>query len=247
MQVQRVAAVIPVKNFNEAKQRLQPVLSNQERRQLARVMFEDVLGVLTQCRQLEGVYVLTADPDAAQLAAELGAHTLADPLRGGLSGAVAAAAQTLKRQGVDGMMVVPADVPGISMDTVNRLLQAHARPRAVTLVAAARDGGTNALLCSPPDVIPNCFGHNSFRAHCHLATSSGIEPRVLSLPGLHYDIDHSLDLLSFVSSPSPTKTYAYLVRSHIAKRLLKACPFPTANALLSGALPAQVSTSLQKG
>lgn len=247
MQARRIAAVIPVKNFSQAKQRLQSVLSCQERRQLARVMFEDVLNVLTRCEQLDAVYVVTADPDAARLAEALGAHTLADPMSGGLSGAIATAAQALKQQGIEGMMVVPADVPSIDLATVNGLLQAHQRPRAVTLVAAARDGGTNTLLCSPPDVIPNCFGHNSFRAHCQLAASSGIEPRILSLPGLRYDIDRPLDLLSFLDTPSQTRTYAYLMRSRIAKRLLDTSAFPTAGALLSQTMPELAPTSLQKG
>src|SRR5690606_15870994 len=97
------------------------------------------------------------------MARSLGAAVLPDPMRGGLSGAIAHAAQALKARGLQGMLVVPTDVPNIDVAAVERLLDAHAPPRAVTLVAAARDGGTNALLCSPPDVIPNCFGHNSFR------------------------------------------------------------------------------------
>lgn len=245
--MQRIAAVIPVKSFNEAKQRLQPVLSHDERRHLARVMFEDVLSVLIQCRRLAAVHVVTSDPEAARLAASLGAYTMPDPLTGGLSGAVATAAQALKTQGMDGMMVVPSDVPSIDPATVNSLLDAHALPRAVTLVPAARDGGTNAMLCSPPNVIPNCFGHNSFRAHRHLATSSGIEPSIVNTPKLHYDIDRPLDLLSFLNHSSATKTYAYLRRSGIAARLLEAAVFPAAETILSRAVPELIPTRFQKG
>ena len=247
MNAQRIAAVIPVKNFSEAKQRLQPVLSCKERRRLARMMFQDVLNVLVECRRLAAVYVVTSDPDAARLAGTLGAAVLPDPIVGGLSGAIAHAAQALKAQGVDGMLVMPADVPNIDVAAVERLLDAHAPPRAVTLVGAARDGGTNALLCSPPDVIPNCFGHNSFRAHCQLAASSGIEPNVVSLPGLHYDIDRPLDLLSFLNVPSRTRTYDYLTGSRIARRLQDTADFPSAATILSGAMPGAVSTSFQKG
>ncbi|WP_397474130.1 2-phospho-L-lactate guanylyltransferase [Pusillimonas sp.] len=245
--MQRIAAVIPVKSFNEAKQRLKTVLSHEERRRLARVMFEDVLSVLIQCERLAAVYVVTSDREAAHLAISLGASTLPDPVSGGLSGAVAAAAQTLRSQGMEGMMVVPSDVPAIDPATVNHLLDAHALPRAVTLVPAARDGGTNAMLCSPPNVIPNCFGHNSFRAHRHLATSSGIEPNILSTPRLHYDIDRPLDLLSFLNCSSSTKTYAYLKRSGIAARLLNAAVFPATESIFPRAVPELIPTRFQKG
>lgn len=245
--MQRIAAVIPVKSFSQAKQRLQTVLSPTERRRLARMMFKDVLGVLCQSRRLAAVYVVTSDPQAGRLATALGAVVLPDPASGGLSGAVAAAAQALRIQGVDGMLVVPSDVPTIDQATVDCLLDAHARPRAVTLAPAARDGGTNAMLCSPPNVIPNCFGHNSFRSHSQLATTSGILPTIVSLSKLHYDIDRPLDLLSFLSQGKTTQTYAYLKRSGIAARLLDAAVFSSAETILTRAVPELVSTRLQKG
>lgn len=245
--MQGIAAVIPVKSFSKAKQRLQTVLSFDERRTLARVMFEDVLNVLIRCDRLAAVTVITNDVEATGLAHSLGATTMADPLTGGLSGAIAAAAQSLRDQGMEGMMVVPSDVPAIDTATVNRLLDAHALPRAVTLVPAARDGGTNAMLCSPPNVIPNCFGHNSFRAHCQLATSSGIEPHILSMPALNYDIDRPLDLLSFLGHSNATKTYAYLKRSGIAARLFESAAFRAAETILSRAVPERVPTRIHKG
>lgn len=247
MNEQRIASVIPVKSFHEAKQRLHAVLSYGERRRLAQAMFEDVLNVLTQCPGLAAIYVVTSDPLASRLAQAQGARVLPDPMDGGLSGAVASAAQALKAQGMDGMLVVPADVPSINVETVHALLDAHALPRAVTLAAAGRDGGTNALLCSPPDVIPNSFGHNSFRAHCQLAASSGITPNIMSLPSLRYDIDRPLDLLSFLSSPSRTRTYRYLVHSRIAQRLISARNFPSSDSLRPQTMPAPVQTCLQKG
>ena len=219
MTAHRLAAVIPVKSFSYAKQRLQPVLSGSERRLLAQAMFEDVMDTLTQCRALSGVYVMTSDPEAVQLAADRGVNMLHDPIIGGLSGAVASAAQTLKSVGFEGMLVVPADVPGIDTRSVDRIINQHGAPRSVTLVPALRDGGTNAMLCSPPDVIPNCFGHNSFRAHCQLAASSGAQLNTLSLPQLQYDIDRPLDLLSFLQRESPTRTYRFLIQSGIADRL----------------------------
>ena len=142
---------------------------------------------------------------------------------------------------------MPADVPSVNPSVVEKLLDAHARPRAVTVVAAARDGGTNALLCSPPDVIPNCFGHNSFRAHCQLAASSGIEPTILSLSGLQYDIDRPLDLQSFLNSPGTTKTYAYLTNSGIARRLLESSAFSAPEASLSSSGTEPATTRLHKG
>ena len=48
-------AVVPVKNLQDAKQRLASVLSAGERLELFRAMLEDVLSALSECRGLAGV------------------------------------------------------------------------------------------------------------------------------------------------------------------------------------------------
>jgi 2-phospho-L-lactate guanylyltransferase len=116
------------------------------------------------------------------------------------------------------MLVVPADIPLITPDDVARLIETHRAAPAVTLVAA-RDGGTNALACSPPDAIPFCFGDGSYRAHCDAARARGIEPRSVSLERVALDIDSPQDLIDLAVQPSPTRSYAWLERTGVAQRM----------------------------
>jgi hypothetical protein len=64
-----IVAAIPVKDLESAKQRLIPVLSPSERRELARAMLEDVLGVLSAVPRigLRGV----VSPDAEKVESRL--------------------------------------------------------------------------------------------------------------------------------------------------------------------------------
>ncbi len=86
------------------------------------------------------------------------------------------------------------------------------------------DLGSNTILCSPPDAVPLRFGEDSFFPHLDAARSRGIEPRVVRQPGIGMDIDHPVDLVSFLkmSPPSTTRTLAFLEQSGIAARLLTA-------------------------
>ena len=64
-----ILAVVPVKEFEGAKQRLSSCLSPEERRALATTMLEDVLDARERGRDLAGLIVVTVDPVATSLAA----------------------------------------------------------------------------------------------------------------------------------------------------------------------------------
>lgn len=249
MTEKRIAAVVPVKSFSNAKQRLSPVLSGEERHQLARAMLQDVLSVLSVCVRLDTAYVVTNDPDATAMGRMFGANILDDPMVGGLSGALTFAAHTLKARGYTDMLIVPADIPGIEASSVDAMLSVHPQAPAVTIVGAPSDGGTNALLCSPPDVIPNCFGHQSFLAHCAAAASAGIRPNILNFAGVQCDIDRPSDLIAFLACPTQTKTYSYLCEQRIARRLSCATlpGRPVAPGHMTAAMHTFAVPSLQKG
>ena len=63
----RTLAILPVKSFGAAKQRLAPALGAGSRQALAQAMFLDVLATLRRVRGLEGVAVVTADEPAEGL------------------------------------------------------------------------------------------------------------------------------------------------------------------------------------
>ena len=219
-----IGAVLPIKDFRQAKQRLAGFLSTVERRLLAEAMAEDVLETLSQVSELSEIIVVTRDERAFELAARHGARVLAEPSNDGQSAAVERAAAALGRAGVESLLQVPGDVPGASADEIAAVLAAHGRASngapAVTLVPSYDRRGTNCVLCSPPDVLPFAFGHDSFEPHCEAARAQGIAPRIIALPGLGLDIDTPDDLRAFVARPAAGRTLDYLRESGIAERLL---------------------------
>jgi len=220
--VSGVWAVVPVKEPASAKQRLSSCLTDEERRVLATIMFEDVLDALSAVPQLAGVLVVTVDPVAADLASSYGARFVTEGAREGHTGAVRAAARLLSGEGQAGMMTMPGDIPRVSAAEIAATLAAHRPAPAFTIVPAHDDLGSNTILCSPPDVVPLRFGEDSFYPHLEAARGRGIDPLIIRQTGIGLDIDHPADLVAFLklSPPTPTRTLAFLKQSGIADRLL---------------------------
>jgi 2-phospho-L-lactate/phosphoenolpyruvate guanylyltransferase len=220
--VSGIWAIVPVKEFEGAKQRLSSALSSEERRVLATTMLEDVLDAVSAVRELSGVLVVTLDPAATSLASRYGARVVTEGARDGHTGAVTAAARLLVREGQAGMMTMPGDIPRLSSEEVAATLAAHRAAPAFTIVPAHDDLGSNTIVCSPPDAVPLRFGEDSFFPHLDAARAQGIEPLIVRHPGIGMDIDNPVDLVTLLRM-SPivrTRTLTFLEQSGVADRLL---------------------------
>ena len=215
-------AVVPVKDLHTAKQRLADVLGGGERHQLFRAMLEDVLSVLADCHRLAGVALVTGDGEARMLAARYGARVIEETQNCGHTAASSFGARTLAAEGAAGMLQVPGDVPLISVADIDAVLDAHGTAPAVTLAPSRDELGSNAVACSPPDVLPLRFGDDSYFPHRRRAQSLGIEPAIVHRPGLALDVDTPDDLSAFLATPSDTRAFQYLAGSGIADRLAEA-------------------------
>ena len=212
-------AVLPVKDLGAAKQRLAPVLDAEERRSLSRSMLEDVLGAVSAARGLAGVLLVTLDSEARSLATRYGARVLMEDQNRGHTAASSFGARSLANDGAAGMLQIPADIPGVTPEDIEYLLEVHGTAPAITLAPSRDRRGSNAVACSPPDVLPLRFGDDSFFPHLERARSLGIEPRVVERPGIALDVDTPEDMETFLATPSATRAYAYLTESGIAERM----------------------------
>jgi 2-phospho-L-lactate guanylyltransferase len=212
-------AVVPVKNLEDAKQRLAGVLSAAERHGLFRAMLEDVLSALSHSGGLAGVVLVTRDREVEALAARYGARVLEEKANRGHTRASSFGARMLAQEGAAGMVQLPADIPLVTPEDIEVLLQAHGSAPAVTLAPSRDERGSNAVACSPADVLPLRFGDDSYFPHLQRARSLGIEPRVVHRRGLALDVDTPDDLMALLATPSRTLTYDYLVKSGIAERV----------------------------
>jgi 2-phospho-L-lactate/phosphoenolpyruvate guanylyltransferase len=215
-------AVVPVKDLAHAKQRLAGVLCAAERLALFAAMLEDVLAALAASEGLAGILVVTRDPQARDLATRYGARVLVEGTSRGHTAASTLGAATLAEEGAVGMVQVPADIPLVTAEDIDAVLHAHAQAPSITLAPSHDRRGSNAVACSPPDLLPLRFGDDSFQPHLERARALGIEPKIVERPGLALDVDTPADLAAFLATPSATRAYAYLMQSGIAERLLAA-------------------------
>jgi 2-phospho-L-lactate/phosphoenolpyruvate guanylyltransferase len=203
-------AVVPIKERERSKERLTPLLSREMRAALMLAMFEDVLAALAATPGLAGIAAVTLDAAAARLAKEYGALVLETGARDGHTGAVMAAARLLAEEGCEGILTVPGDIPLVTPAEIVQLAAAHRPAPAFTIAPSRDERGSNAILCSPPGIVPLRFGEDSFFPHLRAAEACGIRPTVLRLPGIALDIDTPHDLAAFAAQPSATRTRAWL-------------------------------------
>ena len=208
-----VWAVVPVKERDRAKERLASSLAPELRRGLALAMLEDVLAALAAAPELAGLAVATVDEAARRLARRYDARILEAGARDGHTGAVAAAARLLAAEGRAGMLTVPGDIPLVTPDEIGQVLAVHRPAPSFTIVPSHDEGGSNAILVSPPEAVPLRFGVDSFFPHLTVAKARGIRPTVLRLPGIALDIDTPEDLAAFARRELPTRTRAFLAEN----------------------------------
>jgi len=195
-----IAAVVPVKAVDASKSRLRDDFSPDEVERLATAFLRDVLSALAGAQKIDRVVVATPDDAVARIAREAGADTIvrADP---GLNAAVEAAAADLTAAGADAVLVVLGDVAGARSSDIDRLVDSLAGDGVA--LAAARDGGTAALLRRPADVITAGFGPDSAKTHRERAQNAGVRLAENPLPSLAIDVDRRDDLEALIASDAP--------------------------------------------
>jgi 2-phospho-L-lactate guanylyltransferase len=217
----KIGAVLPVKDFVDAKQRLAVALREAERRLLCEAMVEDVLETLSTVPALSETIVVTRDRDASLLAKRYGARVLFEPSNAGQTAAVTRAAEVLASEGADGLLQVPGDVPAVTAEEISAVLDAHGSAHGATFVPAHDERGTNCVLYMPPDTLPFAFGYDSYAPHCEAARARGIAFQSVRLPGLGLDVDTPEDLHAFLASGVEGRTLTYLHESGIADRITR--------------------------
>ena len=197
-----VAALLPVKGFRNAKQRLTPLLSSAARASLAETMFRDVLREVRTARGLAGTFVVTGDDRVAAIASKAGAEVIREAAENGETGAVDFARAELKSAGCEAVLILPGDMPLVRAADVEAILAqvpADAAAPFALLVPSHDRLGTNALLLAPPDIIKLRFGHDSFTFHMSQVSAQGLPLRFVENEHIALDIDEPKDLERFLA------------------------------------------------
>lgn len=194
----KTLVVIPVRDFADAKSRLEPLLEPSRREGLARWLCERTLMFFRDRMPEQDVLVVTACETIAQLASSYGAAVLREPYASGMSAAAQLAAEWSCAHGYDSQLLIPADIAQLDEVELRTLIN-HPRPVPSVLISPAHDRGTNALLTTPPNVLPFHFGPYSSDQHRNAAQQRGITCSLVHLPKLRFDIDTPDDLAHLAS------------------------------------------------
>ena len=204
-------ALLPVKSPDNAMERLAPLLSAEQRRTLAGLLYREMLDKLARARGFDGVAVVSSDGPVLDAARQAGVVALEETRQRSHSASADWAAARLEAQGARAVVSLPIDVPLAEVSEIEQLAVACSRVAspAVLLVPSADRSGTNGLGRTPPGVIESRFGPGSFAAHAEQARACGARFEVLRPPGLVFDLDTPDDLREFLrrSAGGPVRDF----------------------------------------
>lgn len=190
-----VRIIVPHRGLAEAKTRLAPVLDDAEREALARRLLERVLAVAhAACGD---VVVITPSDALGPLVAAAGAR-MAHQRGMGLNAGLEQARREALADGIDTLLVLHGDLPNLSTDDIEALLDGVPATGGVAIAPDRAEGGTNGLALRPPDAIAFRFGVGSLAAHRAAAEAANVPIVEVRRPGLAFDLDTPADLARWI-------------------------------------------------
>jgi len=187
-------AIVPVKPLRRGKSRLANVLTHEERTNLNRHLLENTLDTLNGIPEIEHVLVVSRDSEALAMARDQGARTVLENGHSDLNIALARATVVAKTYATQGVLILPVDLPLITVEDIRVMLDKVKDPPVVVVAPDRCKNGTNALLVCPAGLIEYHYGDGSFERHCDLAREVGARLEICELPSIALDLDNPEDL-----------------------------------------------------
>ena len=213
------AILLPIKDLQNAKQRLAGALSPAERFGLAQAMLADTTRALGRVQYAHKIFVITHYEPAIEIAAKHGWETLREEHQISESASVDFASRLCAERGVTALLRLPLDLPLIQPCDIDELLAAECSAPAVVMVPSRDGTGTNAILRTPPTLFPSHFGPNSFAKHRGEAERAGAKIVVRRNERLEMDVDDEADLRALLRQDlTHTATRKWLEESGVAAR-----------------------------
>lgn len=186
--------IIPVKELSRAKNRLSNFLSLSERQELAFSMLTDVLMAACKSKASDKTLVVTNDERAIELANRYAIECIVETQQHGESESVDSASSVCMEMGARSVLRIPGDVPLITADDIDHILNKSNDKPCVLLVPSYDMLGTNAILRTPSNAIKSHFGYDSLRKHIEEAKANNIPHHVMEIPNVAMDVDEPKDL-----------------------------------------------------
>lgn len=196
-------AIIPVRSLTAGKSRLAAAVTPEVRRELTKRMLAITLSACRSSEVIDQILVISPDVEALSFAHSLDSETIGVRQHAETPGLIPALNQARAVSLVNRFettIVLFADLPLLNGEDV----AAFANAEGQVVIAPDQDRvGTNGLLLrkGPVDTSRFAFrfGTNSFQAHLAESRRLGIEPAIVCLPGLSFDLDTPDDLTELIT------------------------------------------------
>ena len=196
------AIALPVKSLEEAKSRLDPLLSPFERAALTLAMLEDVLDATTGLPGWD-TWVISPDEAVLEVAMVRGVHAIPEDSPP-LASAVRQLEEEATARGADVLAVLLPDTPLVTTASLTSALHTLG---AVVMAPSTDEGGTNLLVRRPPSAMAARFGPDSYRRHLQAAAEADVPTAVVEIPELAFDLDLPGDILTVLEADRRGRTH----------------------------------------
>ncbi|WP_405295725.1 2-phospho-L-lactate guanylyltransferase [Methanobrevibacter sp.] len=199
-----IHAIIPVTTFKNAKTRLSPFLSDEEREKLLKVMLHDVTDALK--RHVDKILIISRDEDVLSYAKSLNVETVLENENSNLNKALTQAMKYCKGK-TRKIMIVPSDVPLIGKTNVKMVIDAA--KSLDFIIVPSKGGGTNMIIMKPMAIRTRYEGF-SYKEHVNIAEKKKLNPQVHDSFFMALDVNTTEDLGEIMIHGEKTHTRQYL-------------------------------------
>lgn len=199
-----IYAIIPVTTFKNAKTRLSPFLSEQEREKLLKVMLQDVSDTLK--KYVDKIFVISRDEEVLSYAESLNLNTILEEDNSNLNKALRQAMKICKGKAKK-VIIVPSDIPLIGKTNIAMLIEAS--KSLDFIIVPSKGGGTNMIIMKPL-AIHTRFEGFSYREHVKAAEKKKLNPQVHDSFFMALDVNTAEDLGEIMLHGDKTNTRKYL-------------------------------------
>jgi 2-phospho-L-lactate guanylyltransferase len=188
----KIAAIIPVKTFSQAKTRLE--LSENQKERLCEIMLEEILHILSISPQIQKIVMVTREQKALEIGKKFNTVSIIDKDEKSVNDAVALADKYLLENDFDASIVFPQDIPFIKTQDIDFILNYKIPPNFAIVVPSRRFDGTNALVRMPIDLMKTHYDEDSYKIHMSTAKEHTRNVALVFAKRIMWDIDNKEDL-----------------------------------------------------
>ena len=188
----KIAAIIPVKTFSNAKTRLD--LSPNKKEKLCEVMLEEILHTISISPQIEKTVIVTKEEKAIKIGGKFNAKIIIDEKEESVNSAVELADKYLLENNFHASIVFPQDIPYIKTQDIEFMLNYKAPPNFAIIVPSRRFDGTNALVRMPVNLMKTHYDEDSYKIHMNTAKEYTLNVAMVFVKRIMLDVDNDEDL-----------------------------------------------------